>query len=220
VVGGTPMKPAIVAVVPAPIPQQQTLAVSDEILPADAAAAIVGRSLDPARRSIVVVVDSAHALDAFAFATRFAKDDNAIEVTDVGQQLTSFSRERAGRRDMHAGAALAVVARGLAESSASSIQSELRRVDPVEGAAFEVTPVQTPLDFQQGLLTDAATTRPASAGQAGPATTQHAVTPTTAPVLDQAKPSDAAQLIDLYVVVRQATPETQPTSQPTTQPMH
>jgi hypothetical protein len=189
--GGTAIVPPFAKGDAAPTPAEPVLAVSNEMLPADAAAAIVGRALDPARRSIVVVVDAAHALDAFAFASRFTKfDENALEVTDAGQRLTSLPRARAAReRDALPEAELAVVARGLPESSASSIQSELRRVDANQTAAFEVKPPQaTPIDDEQHKQLDTAdTTRPAtpSAGTPAfaPAMSQPTTMPTTAPAI-------------------------------------
>lgn len=147
---GGAAKPAEGASKVAAAPVEPALAVSSEMLPADAADAIVGRVLDPSRRSIVVVVDAAHALDAFAFTSRFAKADDALEVTDAGQKLASFARRSIVNRDGESKPAeLAMIAKALPVSSATSIQSELRRVDAGQADAFEITPPPTPADVEK-----------------------------------------------------------------------
>ena len=227
--GGSSIAAPLVKADATPMQVEPALAVSDDLLPADAAAAIVGRLLDPARRSIVVVVDEAHALDAFAFASRFTKfEENALEVTDAGQRLTTLPRTKDLRdRDAVPEAELAVVARGLPEASASSIQSELRRVDAKQSAAFEVKPLPSAsVDDQRKQADIGEATRPATPAAADPsATSQPTTLPATSAAIggsgfnvSQTAAIRPSQLIDLYVVVRQqAMPTSQPTSQPSSQ---
>lgn len=125
----------------APTPREPALAVTDASLPPDAAAALPIQTLDPSRRSLVVVVDSSHALDALAFASRFAGEgERALEVTEAGQQLTTRARKTASATAEAPPAELAVVARGLAEPAAIAFQNELNRVDERGARVFDVTP--------------------------------------------------------------------------------